>query len=103
MTRIQTIMLGAATLLCLASEAQAYTRHPSTAAERAETKALNQEQLNQAQQQNTNLAMNTNTSARDAAAGMADNTPPAAAPTTPVQQADADGVRPPGSGPTSGR
>jgi type II secretory pathway component PulM len=103
MTRIRTIMLGATALLCLASGAQAYTRHPSTAAERAETKALNQEQLNQAQQQNTNLAMNIDASARDASAGMADNTPPAAAPTTPVQQADADGVRPPGSGPTSGR
>jgi hypothetical protein len=89
--------------MCLAGGAQAYTHHPSTRAERAQTKALNEEQLKLAQQSNPDQAMNTNSTATDASADMAANSPPAAAPTAPVQQANADGVRPPGSGPTSGR
>lgn len=103
--RIRTITLGTAALLSLASGAQAYTHHPSTPAERAQTKALNEEQLKLAEQENAGLAINANSTATDAAANMAANSPPAAAPTSPVQQANADAAltRPPGSGPTSGR
>jgi hypothetical protein len=89
--------------MCLAGGAQAFTHHPSTPAERAQTRALNEEQLKLAQQENAGLAMNANSTATDASADMAANAPPAAAPTAPVQQANADAVRPPGSGPTSGR
>jgi len=106
MRSIRTAVLGATALVCLAGGAQAYTHHPSTPAERAQTRALNEEQLQQAKQENASLAMNTNSTATDASAGMADNSPPAAAPTesvTPQPNADAKLVRPPGSGPTSGR
>jgi hypothetical protein len=89
--------------MCLAGGAQAFTHHPSTPAERAQTRALNEEQLKLAQQENAGLAMNANSTATDASADMAANAPPAAAPTAPVQQANVDAVRPPGSGPTSGR
>jgi hypothetical protein len=89
MKRIRTAVLGAAALVCLAGGAQAYTHHPSTPAERAQTKALNEEQLKEAQQENASLAMNTNSAATDASANMAANSPPAAAPTAPVQN-DAD-------------
>jgi hypothetical protein len=101
MKSIRTIVLGAAALVCVAGGAQAYTHHPSTPAERAQTKALNQEQLKEAQQENASLAMNTSSTATDASANMAANSPPAAAPTEPVQQPDTP--RPPGSDPTSGR
>ena len=91
MKRIRTAVLGAAALVCLAGGAQAYTHHPSTPAERAQTKALNKEQLKEAQQENASLAMNTNSTATDASANMAANSPPAPAPTAPVQQqSDAD-------------
>lgn len=90
MRSIRTIVLGAAALMCLAGSAQAYTHHPSTAAERAQTKALNEEQLQLAKQENASLALNANSTATDASAGMANNSPPAAAPTAPVQQANAD-------------
>ena len=89
MRSIRTVALGAAALMCLAGGAQAYTHHPSTPAERAQTKALNEEQLKEAQQENASLAMNTNSTATDASANMAANSPPAAAPTASVQN-DAD-------------
>ena len=84
MRSIRTVALGAAALMCLAGGAQAYTHHPSTPAERAQTKALNEEQLKEAQQENASLAMNT--TAIDASANMAANSPPAAAPSGPVEQ-----------------
>ncbi len=89
MRSTRTVALGAAALVCLASGAQAFTHHPSTKAERAQTKALNEEQLKLAQG-NADQAMNTNSVATDASADMAANT-------------DATMTRPPGSGPTSGR
>ncbi len=46
MRSIRTVMLGAAALVCLAGGAQAFTHHPSTPKERAQTKALNDQQLN---------------------------------------------------------
>lgn len=106
MNRIQTIVLGAAALMCLGSGAQAYTHHPSTPAERAQTRALNEEQLQEAKQENAALAMNATSTATDASAGMADNSAPAAAPTGSVEAeatSDAASVKPQGSGPTSGR
>jgi hypothetical protein len=91
MNRFRTVVMSAAAIMCLAGGAQAYTHHPSTPAERAQTKALNEEQLKEAQQENASLAMNTNSAATDASANMAANSPPAAAPTAPVQQQnDAD-------------
>jgi hypothetical protein len=69
----------------LAGGAEAYTHHPSTPAERAQTRALNEEQLQLAQQENTGLAINANSAATDASQNMAANSPPAAAPTAPVQ------------------
>ncbi|HEX4118440.1 MAG TPA: hypothetical protein VHX99_06530 [Rhizomicrobium sp.] len=96
MKNIRTAALGAVALMCLAGGAQAYTHHPSTPAERAQTKALNEEQLKEAQQENANLAMNTSSTATDASANMAANSLPAA-------NTDATLTRPPGSGPTSGR
>jgi hypothetical protein len=59
--------------MCLAGGAQAYTHHPSTRAERAQTRALNEEQLKLAQQGNADQAMNTNSTAPDASADMAAN------------------------------
>jgi hypothetical protein len=100
MKNIRTVVLGAAALMCLAGGAQAFTHHPSTPAERAQTKALNEEQLKLAQQENASLAMNG--TATDASANMADNSAPAAAPTSPIQHTDGDTpmMRPPGSGPS---
>jgi len=89
MRSIRTVALGAAALVCLAGGAQAYTHHPSTPAERAQTKALNEEQLKLAQD-NASPAMSANSMAPDASADVAANT-------------DATMTRPPGSGPTSGR
>ena len=101
MKRILIPALGAVMLAGLADGAQAYTRHPSTPAERAQTKALNEEQLQLAKQENTSLAVNANSTATDASENLAVNAPPAAAPTAPVQRADTP--RPPGSDMTSGR
>ena len=106
MRSIRTVMLGVGALICLAGGAQAFTHHPSTPKERAQTKALNEQQLQLAQEENTGLTINANSTASDASAGMAANSPPAAAPTAPVDEqanADAAAVKPPGSGPTSGR
>ena len=89
MRSIRTVALGAAALMFLAGGAQAYTHHPSTSAERAQTKALNEEQLKLAQD-NASPATSANSMATDASADMAAN-------------ADATMTRPPGSGPTSGR
>lgn len=81
-------VLGIALLpLLLASGAQASTRHPTARAEREETRALNAQQLQQAEQQNAGLSINARPVATDAAANLANNAPPAAAPTMPVQQA----------------
>jgi hypothetical protein len=70
MRNIRTVALGAAALMCLAGGAQAFTHHPSTRAERAQTKALNEEQLKLAQD-NTSPAMSTNSMAPSASADMA--------------------------------
>jgi hypothetical protein len=56
--------------MCLAGGAQAFTHHPSTKAERAQTKALNEEQLKLAQD-NTSPAMSTSSMASGASADMA--------------------------------
>lgn len=101
MRRILIPALSAVVLAGLASGAEAYTHHPSTPAERAQTKALNEEQLQLAKQENPSLAANANSTATDESQNMAANSAPAAAPTAPVQQADTP--RPPGSDPTSGR
>ena len=93
MKSIRTIVLGAAALVCLAGGAQAYTHHPSTPAERAQTKALNEEQLKLAQDGNTGMAMNSNSMATDSSSDMAATS----------SNTDATLTRPPGSGPTSGR
>ena len=73
--------------LLLASGAQAAARHQTARAERDETRTLNAQQLQQAEQQNAGLSINTRPVATDAAAHLSDNAPPAAAPTMPVQQA----------------
>ena len=100
MNRILTAVVGTAALACLAGGAQAYTHHPSTPAERAQTRALNEQQLEEAQQENASLAMNTNSTATDASANMAANSPPAAAPTSTVEpNKDATLVRPPAPAP----
>jgi hypothetical protein len=70
MRSIRTVALGAAALMCLAGGAQAFTHHPSTKAERAQTKALNEEQLKLAQD-NTSPAMSTSSMASGASADMA--------------------------------
>lgn len=81
-------VLGIALLsLLLASGAQASTRNLTARAEREETRALNAQQLQQAEQQNAGLSINARPVATDAAANLANNAPPAAAPTMPVQQA----------------
>jgi hypothetical protein len=80
--------------MCLAGGAQAFTHHPSTKAERAQTRALNEEQLKLAQD-NASPAMSANSMAPDASANVAANSPQA--------NIDATLTRPPGSGPTSGR
>ena len=98
MRRILISALSAVAFVGLASGAEAYTHHPSTPAERAQTKALNEEQLQLAKQEN--VALNGST-ATDASEDLAVNAPPAAAPTAPVQQADTP--NPPGADPTSGR
>jgi hypothetical protein len=82
------VFLGAATLLLLTSGAQASTRHPAARAEREETRALNAQQLQQAEQQNAGLSINAHPVATDAAVNLANNAPPAAAPTMPVEQAN---------------
>lgn len=89
MKNILTAALSATLLVCALGEAQAFTRHPSTVAERAQTKALNEQQLQLAKEENTGLAVN--------ASGTT------AAATMPVQQADAAATRPAGSDSTSGR
>jgi hypothetical protein len=78
---------GATMLLLPAATANAYTHHPSTRAERETTKELNTQQLQLAQQRNAGLSINADSAATDAAANLTNNSPPAAAPTTPVQQA----------------
>lgn len=119
MKSIRIAALGAA-LVCLAGGAQAFTHHPSTAKERAQTKALNEQQLQLAQNQNADLTGSANASANTPAAGASASTE-AEATTAPAaddqakasdQQAttgnqkpgsDAAMVKPKGSGPTSGR
>jgi len=71
MRSIRTVALGAAALMCLAGGAQAFTHHPSTKAELAQTTALNEEQLKLAQD-NASPAMSANSmAAPDASADMA--------------------------------
>jgi hypothetical protein len=72
MRSIRTVALGAVALMCLAGGAQAFTHHPSTKAERAQTRALNEEQLKLAQD-NASPAMSTNSMAPDASADMTAN------------------------------
>jgi hypothetical protein len=81
-------ILAGAILACVTDSAQAASQHLSARAEREQTKALNEQQLDQVRQQNAGLALNAQSRARDAAAMAANNAPPAAAPTTPVQQAN---------------
>ncbi len=95
MKNIPTMTLGAAALLCLVGGAQAYTHHPSTAAERAQTRALNEDQLKQAEQENASLGTSADAAATNQSANMAANMPP---PSTSAKE-----TQPPGSGPTSGR
>ena len=99
MKNIARIALGATALVCAAGGADAYTRHPSTAAERAQTKALNDQQLQLAKEENTGLAINASATGTDASAGLAANSATAATPATPVQQVDAGAARPAGSDP----
>jgi hypothetical protein len=72
MRSIRTVALGAASLMLLAGGAQAFTHHPSTRAERAQTKALNEEQLKLAQD-NASPAMSASSMAPGASADMAAN------------------------------
>jgi hypothetical protein len=80
--------LVAATFLGLASSVQAAPSHTSARAEREQTRALNEQQSDQARQQNAGLAINTASTPTDAAATAANNAPPVAAPTARVQQAN---------------
>ena len=92
MKNIRTVALGACALACLAGGAQAYTHHPSTPAERAQTKALNEGQLQQAKQESATLGANASSTAADASTDMAANSPSAAATGTGTmdQQANSD-------------
>jgi type II secretory pathway pseudopilin PulG len=81
------ILLGIA-FLGIASSVQAAPRHASAREEREQTRNLNEQQLEQVRQQNAGLVINAHSTAIDAAATAADNSPPAAAPTTPVQSAN---------------
>jgi predicted secreted protein len=81
-------ILIAAAFLGIAGSAQATSHRSSARTEREQTKMLNEQQLEQARQQNAGLAINARSIANDAAAMAADNSPPVAAPTTPVQQAN---------------
>ena len=80
--------LVGAILVSVVGGAQAAPHRLSARAEREQTKALNEQQLEQVSQQNAGLALNAPSSATDAAAKLANNAPPMAAPTTPVQQAN---------------
>jgi hypothetical protein len=82
------LVLGAAALLLPANGAWAGIHHLTVRAEREETRALNAQQLQQAEQQNAGLGINARPVAIDAAANLANNAPPAAAPTIPMQQAN---------------
>ena len=75
-------------LVSLAGGAQAAPQRLSARAEHEQTKALNEQQLEQVQQQNAGLTINAQSHATDAAAKVANDAPPVAAPTTPVQQAN---------------
>ena len=75
-------------LVSVAGGALAAPHRLSARAEREQTKALNEQQLEQVRQQNAGLALNAPFGATDAAAKLANNAPPVAAPTTPVQQAN---------------
>jgi hypothetical protein len=77
-----------AAFLGLASSAQAAPYHISARAEREQTRALNEQQFDQARQQNAGLAINAASTPIDAAATAANNAPPMAAPTARVQQAN---------------
>jgi len=79
MTCMRMVGAAAIALIGLAGGAQAFTHHPSTPAERAQTKALNEQQLQLAQQENTGLAINANSTTAGAS--------PAAAPSPPVEAA----------------
>lgn len=68
MKKLLTIVLGTASVICIAGGAQAYTRHPSTPAERAQTKALNEQQLQLAKEQNGGSAQSADTSSNSEAA-----------------------------------
>jgi hypothetical protein len=85
-SRAKSILISIA-LVCLGGRAQAALPHPSTRAEREQTKALNEQQLEQVRQQNAGLGINAHPSPIDAAATAANNALPVAAPTTAVQQA----------------
>ena len=63
MRRIWIVALGAAALVSLEGPASAFTHHPSTPVERAQTKALNDQQLALAKQENVGLAINAPTAA----------------------------------------
>jgi hypothetical protein len=52
------LALSAAAFVGLIGGADAFTHHPSTPAERAQTRALNEQQLQLAKQENAGLAIN---------------------------------------------
>ncbi|HZQ39974.1 MAG TPA: hypothetical protein VFA87_04245 [Rhizomicrobium sp.] len=67
--------IGATALVSLGGAADAFTHHPSTPAERAQTKALNEQQLQLAKQENTGLAINANSAAAQQIEAEATNAP----------------------------
>jgi len=87
--------ISAGAMLLLAANAQAAPHRSPARTEREQTRLLNEQQLNQARQQNAGLSINADSTASDAAARLADNSPPAAAPTMRVQQADDPAVASP--------
>ncbi len=84
------VLLGTS-ILWIAGSAQAAPHRPSAREEREEreqTRNLNEEQLEEVRQQNVGLVINAKSTAVDAAATAANNSPPVAAPTMPVQSAN---------------
>ena len=81
------ILLGTS-FLWIAGSVQAAPHHPSAREEREQTRNLNEQQLQEVRQQNAGLVINAKSTAVDAAAKAANNSPPVAAPTTPVQSAN---------------
>jgi hypothetical protein len=81
------VLLGTS-FLWIAGSVQAAPHRLSAREEREQTRNLNQQQLEEVRQQNAGLVINAQSTAIDAAATAANNSPPVAAPTTPVQSAN---------------